>query len=61
MWSGAPAMGAAVDPAAAPMTDTDRSQGGPCPGQRSAEAPGEGAWGSPECPNGWREKLAHRV
>ena len=54
-------MGAAVDPAASPGTDTDLSQGGPRPGQRSAEAPGEGGWGSPDCPNGWREKLAHRV
>lgn len=54
-------MGAAEALADAPVTEADCSQGGPRPGQRSAEAPGDGGWGSPDGPNGLSEKLAYCV
>ena len=56
-----PAVGAAEALADAPVTEADCSQGGPRPGQRSAEAPGDGGWGSPDGPNGLSEKLAYCV
>lgn len=49
-----PAVGAAEALADAPVTEADCSQGGPRPGQRSAEAPGDGGVGIPRLPQ-WLE------